>query len=258
MKANIHIIVEAIFLVALATSLLHLMRVNDNLQKVEDNFKKVEERCSALQTELKGMKSSYYSLENEYNVKMNKTVRIYKKVWAILAENLTLRHRDTLTINLYIASGEEHWGVDGVDRIEVRLVNVYSPDLHRRSVGTGIIRQYLDGRRFGEWRIAYPSHPIHYEVPMPISPNETKVREYPSSPSFFYENWNYIGVDRWMKIELYYISDKIDGRRPTLHISELELYIVGFEDTEVSKVEHIDTAWISYRVEYYIEPYEEP
>jgi hypothetical protein len=133
---------------------------------------------------------------------------------------------------------------------------MYSPDIRSIPVGTGVISQYFDGRKFGEWRVAFASKPIHYEVPMPISINETKVREYPSSISFFYENWNYIGVDRWMKIELHFMSDKVFGRNPRICIEELELYMVGFEDGRVHMLEDIEPAWISYRLEYYIRPYE--
>jgi len=217
--------------------------LNDEYQRLLDDY-------GNLNTKYLKLKEIHYGL-------MNETHCLYKKMWTILAHNVTLRHRDTLVINLLIQDANEHWGVDGIDRIEVNFINVYSPELIKGQVGTGKIKQYFDGRRLGDHLISFPSQKSFYRVSMPISPSETKVREFSSSISFWYENWNYIRVDRWMKIEFHYLANMTNGGYPSLSFEELELYVVGFEKTKLGESSKINPSWICYRMEMYVVPPEE-
>jgi hypothetical protein len=183
--------------------------------------------------------------------KLNKTVLLERKYWAVIGSNVTLFPRDTLAISIYLDRADGgYMGIDGIDRLEISWIGIYSPDLGPKERRFATVTQYIgDGlgeRYLGLKALAIPPRHDAIVVREPISPSEAIVRESTASATFFFENYNYLGYVRpgnWMTIKFFYNSDV------RLTIRELELYVVGFVRIKMGEVEGFDSAWIGNRVE---------
>jgi hypothetical protein len=186
--------------------------------------------------------------------KLNQTVMLERKYWGIPenAYNITLKPRDTLAVTIRLNAAHEPCGIDGVDRLEITWVGLYSPILGSKETKSARVVQYFGGsqddeRWIGEKIIGLSGPRRMIIIPDPISPNETRVRESVNSVSFFFENYNYLGYSRpgsSITLKMFY-----DGNVPVV-IRELELYIVGFIDVTVGETPNVDTGWICNEVEW--------
>ncbi|MEM2226784.1 MAG: hypothetical protein QXW19_00610 [Candidatus Bathyarchaeia archaeon] len=183
--------------------------------------------------------------------KLNKTVLLQRKYWAVIGENVTLLPKDTLAISIRLDEADGgYMGIHGIDRLEISWIGVHSPDLGPKERRVATVTQYIgDGlgeRYLGVKALALlpPQSPII--VREPISPSEAIVRESTSSATFFFENYNYLGYVRpgnWITLKFFYNADV------RLTIRELELYVVGFVKLKLGEVEGFDSAWIGNKVE---------
>ncbi|MEM3022812.1 MAG: hypothetical protein QW645_04730, partial [Candidatus Bathyarchaeia archaeon] len=183
--------------------------------------------------------------------RLNKTVLLERKYWAVIGENITLFPKDTIAISIRLDEADGgYMGIHGIDRLEISWIGIHSPDLGPKERRVATVTQYIgDGlgeRYLGVKALALlpPQSPI--AIREPISPSEAIVRESTSSATFFFENYNYLGYVRpgnWMTLKFFYNADV------RLTIRELELYVVGFVRMKLGEAEGFDSAWIGNKVE---------
>jgi len=222
----------------------------------------------SLSSELESMRAKYMALNSSYAAlsrshedlmrsnerlydRLNGTVLLERKYWAVVGENITLFPKDTLAVSIRLdeANGG-YMGIDGIDRLEVSWIGIYSPDLGPKEMRIATVTQYmgegLGERHLGRKALALAPYRDAIVVREPISPSEAVVRESVPSATFFLENYNYLGYirpGRWMTIKFFYDADV------RLTIRELELYVVGFVKLKLGEAEGFDGAWIGNKVE---------
>jgi len=234
----------------LSTSTVYMTVENRNLSS----------NLEALRTDYSILNSTKVDLEKNYQVlnvsrnelydRLNDTVALERKYWAVVQENITLLPRDTLAVSIYLDNTDGYMGIDGVDRLELTMVGVYGPDLDRGQVKAATVKQYIGGdekgeRWIGERTVAFGPYQTPIMVRDPIS-NDTIVRESLTSATFYFENYNYLGYMRpgnWITIKLFY-----DGAY-RMTIRELEFYVVGFVRLTLGEAQEFNSGWIGNRVE---------
>ena len=237
-------------IVILSASTTYLLIQNHDLSS---NLETLGTDYSILNSTNVDLKKNYQMLNtsrNELYDRMNDTVVLERKYWAVVQENITLLPRDTLAVSIYLYNVDGYMGIDGVDRLEVTMVGVYGPDLDRGQVKTATVKQYIGGdgkgeRWIGERGIAFGSYQAPIVVRDPIS-NDTIVRESLTSATFYFENYNYLGYMRpgnWITIKLFY-----DGAY-RMAIRQLEFYVVGFVTLKLGEAQEFNSGWIGNRVE---------
>jgi hypothetical protein len=189
---------------------------------------------------------------NQLRDELNKAGRTMRKYWGAVAKNLTLHPKDTLAVSVYIDGLNGYMGIEGLDRLELTWVGIYSPDLAEGEVETAKVVHYFGpglGQAelpLGVKRIALTAKQDPVVIVNPISSNETLVRESTNSVSFFFENYNYLGYawpGNWLTIKFFY-----DGP-VRLTISELELYIVGWTQLKAGELKDFEPGWIGHNVQ---------
>jgi len=225
------------------------------LQELEDGYSALSGTYASLQSNHSRLVDSRDQLHD----RLNRTVTLERKYWSVIEENITMRPRDTLAVTIRLDNRAEYMGIDGIDRLELTWVGIYSPNLTSRQMRTAMVDQYigpndLTERWIGERAIAFGSYQDTTEVRHVISSNETAVRESVTSATFFFENYNYLGYTRpgnSVTIKLFY-----DGN-VCLTIRELEFYVVGFVTIKLGDAESFKSAWIGNNIEYKIRHYGE-
>jgi hypothetical protein len=246
-------------LVLLSASSIYLLNENlklsSNLQTLRADYTKLNATYNILQQNYSNLTESRGQLFD----RLNKTVTLERKYWEVSARNVTLRPKDTMTITIYIDNAAGYLGIDGIDRMELTWVGIYSPSLTAGQMRTATVDQYIGPnenteRWIGERAIAYGSYQDMIKIRHPISPNETILRESVTSVTFFFENYNYLGYMRpgtSITIKLFY-----DGP-VSLTIQEVEFYLVGFITVKLGQAEDFKSTWIGTNVEIKIRHYGE-
>ncbi len=254
-------VLSGIFIVIILLSAFTVYLVADNrglslrLQESEAGYNALSGAYASLQsnyTKLVDSRDQLYDM-------LNRTVTLERKYWNVIEENITLRPKDTLTVTIRLDNRAEYMGIDGIDRIELTWVGIYSPNLTSRQMRTAMVDQYIGPNDFterwiGEKAIAFGSYQDTTVVRHVISPNETAVRESVTSTTFFFENYNYLGYTRpgnSITIKLFY-----DGN-VCLTIRELEFYVVGFITIKLGDAEDFKSGWVGNNIEYKIRHYGE-
>ena len=250
------VLVVVLVLSVLATNLLIENRdLSSKLQDTKVSYNALLDTHESLQRN----QTKLIDSRNQLFDRLNQTVTLERKYWEVSGENVTLRPKDTLAITIHIDNPSGYMGIDGIDRLEITWIGIYSPNLTRGQMRNAIVDQYIgpDGfteRWIGEKAIAFGSHQDATVVRHPISPNETIARESVTSTTFFFENYNYLGYMRpgtSITIKLFY-----DGG-VYLTIRELEFYLVGFVNLKLGEAENFNSGWIGTNVEYEIRHYGE-
>ena len=244
-------------LILLSASTVYLLNENSklslNLQTLRTDYTKLNDTHNMLQQNYSSLAESREKLFD----RLNKTVTLERKYWEVSEENITLRPKDTMTITIYIDNPAGYMGIDGVDRLELTWVGIYSPNLTTRQMRIATVDQYIGPnenteRWIGERALAFGSYQEMIQVRDPISPNETVVRESVTSVTFFFENYNYLGYMKpgnSITIKLFY-----DGS-VSLTIQEVEFYLVGFVTVRLGEAEDFKSGWIGTNVENKIRHY---
>ena len=243
-------------LILLSASTIYLFNENRKLNsKLEDLSLAYQD----LDGSLENLESRYDQVVSTAAI-LNETVHLERKYWGIVPDgyNITLKPKDTLCVSIRLDSANEYHGIDGVDRLEITWVGLYSPVLGSKETNSARVVQYFGGsqddeRPIGEKIIGLSGPQRMIVVPDAIS-NDTTVRESVNSVSFFFENYNYLGYSRpgsSITLKMFY-----DGNVPIV-ISELELYVVGFIDVPVGQTPEIDTGWIGNKASWEVRPWGE-
>ena len=247
-------------LILLSASSVYLLNEDS---KLSSNLRSLDARYNALLSTYNDSQRDSTKLaqtrDQLYN-KLNQTVMLERKYWGIPenAYNITLRPRDTLRVTIRLNAAHEPCGIDGVDRLEITWVGLYSPSLGSRETTSARVVQYFGGSQYeerwiGEKIIGLSGQKRMIVVPDPIS-HDTIVRESVNSVSFFFENYNYLGYSRpgsSITLKMFY-----DGNVPVV-IRELEIYVVGFVDVTVGDTPDVDTGWICNQIEWKVQPWGE-
>lgn len=245
-------ILGIILFIIIVSSISFLMfenqKLKSNIDLLKEELKELKENNEYLQKENSILKEKNKALEEE----LNKSSKVIRKFWGIIAKNLTLSPKDTLAISIYIDGPSGYMGIDLLDRLELTWVGIYSPELFKGQIRKAKITQYI-GPGLGQAElfigskiIAFGSKNYPIEFKNPISPNETLVRESMNTQTFFFENYNYLGYalpGTWITIKFFY-----DGS-VKLVISELELYIVGYTNIKAKELKDFEPAWIGHNVQ---------
>jgi cell division protein FtsL len=234
-------------IILLSASTVYLFNQN---QKLNSKLENLALAYQDLNVTLQNLESRYNETVSQLAV-LDSTVTLERKFWGIVAYNITLKPRDTLAVSIRLNSANEMGGIDGVDRLELTWVGLYSPNLGSEQTTSARVIQYFGGdhsdeRWIGEKVIGFGGPQRMIMVPKPIS-NDTVVRESVNSASFFFENYNYLGYNRpgsYITLKMFY-----DGNVPVI-IRELELYVVGFIKVKVGETPALDSGWICHDVKW--------